>query len=267
MKKIAIVLLSVLILFSVVGCTTDDTSGSSEEVVTLSVYAGGCLTEAFTEIAEAYEEENPEVTVELTFANCEVLATQIQEGAVVDVFASSDAKFMDDLIENGYIDTTETYAGNELAIIVNSESSEKIQSIEDLAADDVSLAIGDTTIAVGKHSETILTTFTEEGTYGDTFYDDVMANVVSSDLNVKDIVSKVELGEVDAGIVFLSDYVSADQDKVELVEIEDENNIFAEFPIATLTDSENPEVAQSFVDYVLSESGQSILSEYGFVNN
>jgi molybdate transport system substrate-binding protein len=265
MKKLLVLFLSVFMLFSVVACSADSTSDASGEEVTLSVYAAASLTEAFTDIAAAYEEENPDVTVELNFAGSQALTTQIEEGGYADVFASANTKYMDQLTEEGYIESSELFAGNKLVIVVNNDSVDKVQTIEDLAADDVSLAIAESSVPVGKYSQTFLDNLTEAGTYGDTFNEEVMANVVSSDLTVKDVLSKVELGEVDAGIVYTSDYVSADQDAVTTVEIEDDINVAAEYPIGTLAESENTETAQSFVDYVLSESGQSILSDYGFI--
>lgn len=236
------------------------TTGS--EPVTLTVFAAASLTDAFTEIGAAFETAHPGVTVTFNFAGSQALRTQIEEGAPVDVFASANTKEMDTLISNGFVEQGAPllFLTNKLVVILPADNPAGIASLEDLAKPGTKLVFAAEEVPVGNYSRQALGLM--NATYGADFKDKVIANIVSNEDNVKQVLAKVQLGEADAGIVYTSDAVAAPE--LQNIEIPVEMNVFAKYPIATLNESANIEVAEAFIVYVLSEEGQAVLAKWGF---
>ncbi len=229
---------------------------------TLTVFAAASLTDAFTELGTNFQTANPGVTVTFNFAGSQTLRTQIEEGAPVDVFASANTKEMDTLVSSNFIagDAPQIFLTNKLVIILPSDNPAAIAKLKDLANPGLKLVLAAEEVPVGKYSRQALDLM--NGSFGADFKDKVLANVVSNEDNVKQVVAKVQLGEADAGIVYTSDAVAAPE--LKSIEIPAELNTIAKYPIAPLVSSEHSELAQAFIQYVLSSEGQAILAEWGF---
>jgi len=235
---------------------------TTPEPVTLNVFAAASLTDAFTEIAKNFEAANPGVTVSFNFAGSQALRTQIEEGAPADVFASANKTEMDNLITGTLVaqDASKVFLNNKLVIILPSDNSAAMEKLEDLAKPGIKLIIAAEEVPVGKYARQVLDLM--NGSFGSDFKDKVLANVVSNEDNVKQVVAKVQLGEGDAGIVYTSDAVAAPDLKT--IEIPAELNVIAKYPVAPLTKSAHAELATAFVNYVLSPDGQAVLQKWGF---
>ena len=256
MKRTMPVLILIAILL--VGCANSNESKPRA----LTVFAAASLTDAFTEIGKNFESQNPNVTVTFNFAGSQALRTQIEEGAPADVFASASAKEMDALIAGSFAakESSQIFLSNKLAVIVPADNPAGIDSLDDLANSGVKIVLAAEEVPVGNYSRQAFELM--NASFGADFKNNVLANVVSNEDNVKQVVAKVQLGEADAGIVYMSDAVVAPE--LETIQIPDEMNVIAKYPIAPLVESDNIELARAFVAYVLSDEGQAILRKWGF---
>ena len=250
-----------LILFQA-GCAPAKNATSAPGPRMLNVFAAASLTDAFTEIGKNFEMANPDVTITFNFAGSQALRTQIEEGAPADVFASANKTEMDTLVTGGYIaeGTPQVFLNNKLIVILPSDNLAALDRLEDLATPGIKLVLAAEEVPVGKYARLALDQLNSQ--FGSDFKDKVLANVVSNEDNVKQVVAKVQLGEADAGIVYTSDAITAPELKI--LEIPAELNVIAEYPIAILTTSSNADLANAFVAYVLSSDGQAVLQTWGF---
>jgi len=231
---------------SACGSTGDDAGG---EIV---VFAAASLTEAFTEIADAYADVEPDaaVTVTVNFAASSQLANQIVEGAPVDVYASADTRSMDRLVDAGATrGDPVVFATNRAVIVVEPGNPLGISGLADLADSDLVVVTCAPEVPCGSYAAQV---FERAGV-------DVRPD--SLEANVKAVVTKVALGEADAGIAYVTDVPAADGD-VEGVAIPDDVNVVAEYPLA-VTAGAGPG-ADDFVDVVLGATGRRILVDHGF---
>ena len=231
---------------------------------TLTVFAAASLTQAFGEIGKAFEAANPGVTVTFDFAGSQTLQTQIQQGAPADIFASASGTNMDTLVSGGFVDKAapQIFLTNKLVVILPENNPANIQSLFDLSKPGLKVVLGDATVPAGKYARQILDNMSKDPTYGTDFSTKVLANVVSNETDVKQVVAKVQLGEADAGIVYVSDAIAAPTLKT--VEIPANLNVVAKHPIAPLLKSANSDLAAQFITYVLSADGQATLKKWGF---
>lgn len=226
----------------------------------LTVLAASSLTEAFEEIAGVFE-QNEGVDVLLSFDGSSTLATQITQGAPADVFASADEAQMQNVVDEGLTARKpEIFTGNRLVLITPADST--ITGLEQLAEPGTRLVLADPEVPVGNYAREALEKM--NGAYGAGFSERVLANLVSEEPNVRQVSLRVELGEADAAIVYATDAAVAEN--INVIEIPDELNVLATYPIAPLAESAQPELAGAFVDLVLSDEGQTILTERGFQN-
>jgi molybdate transport system substrate-binding protein len=237
---------------------------ATPEPRTLTIFAAASLTDAFTEMGKNFEAANPGVTVVSNFAGSQTLSTQITQGASVDVFASANHTEMDKVVAANLIqkDTPKDFLTNQLLVILPASNPANVQTLQDLAKPGLKLVLGDTTVPVGKYARQILDNLSNDATYGADFGKKMLANVVSNETDVKQVVAKIQLGEADAGIVYISDAVAAPELKT--IEIPVNFNVIAKYPIAALTNAPQPELASQFIAYVLSADGQAILKKWGF---
>jgi molybdate transport system substrate-binding protein len=242
-------------------------TSTSPGPVNLNVFAAASLTDAFGEIGKTFEAAHPGVTVVFNFAGSQQLAQQINEGAPADVFTSANKKQMGVVIEAGRVisGTQQTFAKNRLVVIFPKDNPTSLKELKDLASAGLKLVIAAKEVPVGQYALDFLDKAVADPAFGVTFKDDVLKNVVSYEENVKSVLTKVALGEADAGIVYLSDISGADADKVGQIDIPDALNVIAIYPIAPVKESKNPELAQAFIDLVLSQEGQDILAKYNFL--
>lgn len=235
---------------------------STPEPRTLTVFAAASLTDAFTEIGAAFDAANPGVTTTFNFAGSQALRTQVEEGAPADVFASASGKEMDTLVTGTFVaaDVAKVFLTNKLVVILPADNPAALEKLEDLANPGIKLVLAAEDVPVGKYARQALDLM--DASFGAGYKDKVLANVVSNEDNVKQVVSKLQLGEADAGIVYISDSIAAPE--LKSIEIPDELNVIAKYPIAPLVKSENANLATQFIEYVLSAEGQAVLAKWGF---
>jgi molybdate transport system substrate-binding protein len=236
--------------------------GASNTSSTLTVYAAASLTDAFTEIGKAFEAEHSDTTVVFNFGGSQNLRTQIEQGAPADVFASANIKEMDTLVSQNYVtpDAPQIFLKNQLVVILPKDNPAGIVSLEDLSKPDLKLVLAAEEVPAGRYARHILENL--NSMYGTDYADKVLANVVSNEDNIRQAVTKVQLGEADASIVYVSDAVAAPE--LQQIEIPAGVNVLAEYPIAPLVESANSELADQFIAYVLSPAGQAALAKWGF---
>ena len=219
--------------------------------------AAASLTDAFGEIGDAFEEANDGVAVTFNFGPSDGLAGQINEGAPVHVFASASAAWMDSVEHDGPgVGGRADFARNELAVIVPGDNPADIQSLDDLTNEGVQLVLAAEGVPAGDYAREVLDNAGIAGS--------ALANVVSNEEDVRAVVSKVLSGDADAGITYVTDVTSDVADEIMLIKIPDDVNVIATYSIAVVSGTQEAQLAQRFVDFVLSE-GQPILDEYGFL--
>jgi molybdate transport system substrate-binding protein len=240
---------------------------ATPEPQTLTVLAAASLTESFTEIGMAFEALNPGVTVSFNFAGSQALAQQLDQGADADVFASASKKYMDAAVESKRAnkDDAKTFVQNRLVVILPKDNPAAIAELKDLAKAGIKLVLADKSVPIGQYALDFLDKAVKNADFGASFKDDVLKNVVSYEDNVKSVVTKISLGEADAGIVYVTDVTADVAEKIEKIDIPDDLNTVANYPIAPISDSKKAGLAKAFVDYVLSADGQAVLAKFGFV--
>lgn len=230
----------------------------------LTVFAAASLTSAFGEIGKAFEARNPGSKVTFNFAGSQALRTQIEQGAKPDVFASADKANMDPLKTAGLVvGETPIFTRNRLVLIAPKDNPAGVKTLKDLTKPGLKLDIADASVPVGNYFLQSLDKLSADATYGADFKTQALARVVSKETDVKQVVGKVSLGEADAGVVYTTDAQAA-IDKLVTVDIPDQFNVIAVYPIAVAKTSANPALAQKFIDYVLGADGQEVMKKYGF---
>jgi molybdate transport system substrate-binding protein len=231
----------------------------------LTVFAAASLTEAFGDIGRSFESAY-NVSIAFNFAGSQQLAQQLAQGAPADVFASANVSQMRAAIDAGRISagTERVFVRNRLVVIHPDDNPANLRALQDLARPGVKLVIAAKEVPVGQYTLDVLDRASQNPGYGPAYRDAVLANVVSYEENVRAVLSKVALGEADAGVVYSSDV--APGAPVGRIEIPDALNTIAEYPIAPVTDSRDAELAQQFIDYVVSDEGQAVLERYNFVS-
>jgi molybdate transport system substrate-binding protein len=223
---------------------------------TLTVFAAASLTEAFSEMAVAFEASHTDVEVMLNFAGSNTLRAQIAQGAQADVFASANIREMDALAADGLVNTQQIFLTNQLVVVMPEGNPANLNTFNDLARPGLKLVLAAEDVPVGRYARLMLDNAGQE------FKSQVLANVVSNENTVKQVLAKVQLGEADVGFVYMSDSASAPE--LPVIKIPSEWNVLAEYPIAVLKDAPHPELAAEFVGFVLSPEGQAILQKWGF---
>jgi molybdate transport system substrate-binding protein len=252
-NRIVLVLAAVIL----VACGSTSSAGSPSPTPlsgTVNVFAASSLTAAFNALGTDFQGANSGVTVKFNFAGTPTLVTQIEQGAPADVFASADTTNMDKLKADGFTGgTPQVFARNQLDIVVAPGNPKGITGLADLAKAGVIYITEAPTVPAGKYALQALK----------------MAGVTvtpkSLETDVKSVVSKIELGEADAGIVYTTD-VSAAGSKVQGVPIPDADNVIATYPIVAVKATTNSAAANAFIAYVVSAAGQGKLQSFGFLS-
>jgi molybdate transport system substrate-binding protein len=251
---------AVFVLFTLVFSVHAQTSQ------TLTIFAAASLADAFEDIATAFKAENPNVDIVFNFGSSSTLATQLVEGAPSDIFASANPRQLAVAREGkrvvGY---APIFARNRLVLIMPSDNPANISTLADLANTGVRFVVANTGVPVRDYTDTMLARLAEDPAYGTAYRDAVIANIASEEDNVRQVVAKVALGEADAGVVYFSDVTPDIAEQVSLIAIPDEVNTIATYPIAITDDTANFDLAQAFIDFVLSPYGQAILVKWNFI--
>ncbi|MFE5545884.1 molybdate ABC transporter substrate-binding protein [Streptomyces sp. NPDC056534] len=224
-------------------------SASGAPAANLTVLAAASLTDVFKTAGAAYEKSHPGTKLTFSFAGSQELVAQVSQGSPADVLVTADTKSMDKVkADTG---TPAIIAKNRLVIATGEGNPFKVDDLKDLADTKLKVVLAAPEVPAGKYSKQILDA------------QKVTVKPVSQEPNVRAVLSKVELGEADAGLVYKTDAASA-ADKVDAVEIPDDQNAIAKYPAATIKDSKNAEAAAAFVAWLSSPEGQKILQDAGF---
>ena len=236
----------------------------------LVVFTAASLAGVFPQLAAAFEEANPGVSVRSNFAGSQRLRTQLEFGAGGDVFVSADQRQMGLAVDAGLVSGNPVqFASNSLVVIapvVEESGSKKVQGLTDLARPGVKLALALPAVPVGVYTREMLNNL-ESGAYGfDKGYSQsVLDNAVTLETNVRSVVQKVVLGEVDAAVVYLTNAMTGYAAKrVRMIPIPDAANVTAGYYATVLKDSANPTLADALIQFVQAEPAQAILASHGF---
>ncbi len=237
-----------LLLASGCGGTSDGADGER----TLTVLAASSLTESFDELATSFESDHPGVEVRLTYDSSTTLAQQVVAGAPADVLATADARSMQTAVDGEAIEgEPRELATNRLVLVVPAGNPADIGGLPDLARDDVTFVMCDPSAPCGAIGQAVLDA------------NGVDATPSSLEPDVKAVLTKVTLDEADAGLVYASDAVAAG-DAVRSFPVPDTAEAVTRYLVAPVADSSSPELAREWIDLLLSDKGQKVLSHHGF---
>ncbi len=258
-SKIAYSVLCLAILINVMAI-------DAEEPEDLTIFCAAGLTGAFNEIGQLYENASG-IGVEFNFDGVPSLRAQIENGAYADVLVSADLRHMNALKAEGLINnsTVKIFAKNKVAVVIPNDNPANIVNLTDLARPGIMILMGTKELPVGNYARQVLDKLANDSEYGPEYEEKVMANIISEETTVNRIVSKVALGEVDAGFAFISDVDPSMAGKVTKILIPDRYNVVGDFPAGVLSQSNYPQDAQAFIDVIMSNEGQAILDKYGFI--
>ncbi|KAB8171254.1 molybdate ABC transporter substrate-binding protein [Streptomyces sp. 3MP-14] len=256
-RALAGALLVPAVVLGLAGCGSDDANdasggggadGGSE--VTLTVLAAASLTDVFEEAGAAYEAENPGTTLRFSFAGSQELVAQLDGGAPADVLVTADTDTMASAAE--LTGEPSVIARNALTIVTPPDNPAGVDGLADLADPELRLVLAAPEVPAGRYGQEILAAA------------GVAAEPDSLEANVRAVLGKVQLGEADAGLVYVTDATVAG-DEVHVVPIPEDQNVVAEYPAAALNDSEHPDEAAAFVAWLNEEAARGLLAEAGFL--
>ena len=250
LKKLTLI---ISLMVFVISCDDSETK--------LRVMAASSLTEAFNEMKEVFEAQNPDVKVQVQFAGSQRLRYQLEFGANADIFASANHLQMKPLLTANLLNgSVSEFATNTLVLITSDGSP--VGEIADLAMPGVKLVLAQSNVPAGEYSRQVLKNLSHTNR---SFKDEVLSNLVSEEPSVRNVAQKVTLGEVDAGIVYKTEVASAHREgNINVIELPEESNVGARYPMAVLKNSSEKRLAKEFLDFVMSESGQRVLARHGF---
>jgi molybdate transport system substrate-binding protein len=233
------------------GSPTSTASSSASPKGTITVFAAASLMGTFTQLGKQFQTAHPGDTVKFSFGPSSGLATQITSGAPADVFASAAPANMDSVVKAGDASNPQNFAKNTMEVAVPPKNPGKVDSVNDLAKKPVQVALCQPQVPCGVVAAEV---FKNAG---------IKVTPKTLQPDVKSVLTQVELGSVDAGMVYVTDVMAAGT-KVKGVKIPASDNASTLYPIATISDSKQKSIAQAFVSYVLSPAGQQVLTAAGF---
>ena len=239
----------------------------------LTVFAAASLLDAFKEAGAGFRAANPGAgDIQFNFQGSQLLVTQMQQGAPADLFASADKPTMDKAVAAHLIDGTPLeLLRNVLVVVLPDDNPAHITALKDLAQPGLKIALADPSVPVGSYSRQVLDKLAADPAYGADFKQQVNANVVTHEDNVKQVLSRVQLDQVDAGIVYVTDALVANKNAsgnikpVQMLAIPEPYNVAAVYYIAPVRGAAHADAARAFIRYVLSDAGQAVLTRYGFI--
>jgi molybdate transport system substrate-binding protein len=248
-----------LIAATALACNREATDDAPAREVT--VFAAASLREAFTSLAKKLEGTRPGTHVVLSFAGSQTLRAQIEQGAPVDVFAAADQRHMQALVAQKRVLEPRPFAKNELVVVVSKAKQGALIALKSLPEAE-RIVLGGAEVPIGAYTARVLDAASRD--FGSDFRARVEAKVVSREPDVRQVLAKVSLGEADAGIVYRTDAMTAN-DRVSIVSIPSAYNVVAEYPVAITASAPQPELARAFVELLLSAEGQRVLAGQGFL--
>jgi molybdate transport system substrate-binding protein len=244
-----------VVAVAVAGCSSSSSSSpstsSSSSTGTITVFAAASLMETFTQLGKQFEAAHKGDTVKFSFGPSSGLSTQITSGAPADVFASAATANMDTVVQAGDASNPQNFAKNTMEVAVPPNNPAKVTSVNDLAKKSVKVAVCQPQVPCGVVAAQV---FKNAG---------ITVKPVTQATDVDSVVTEVESGNVDAGMVYVTNVLSAGS-KLKGITIPANENASTLYPIATITSSKHESIAKEFVDYVLSPAGQQVLTAAGF---
>jgi len=243
-------------------CGGSGSGGSpTSHPTTLTVLAAASLSRVFPQIGVLFGQEHSGVSFKFSFAGTDTLAAQIQQGAPGDVFAGASTTYSDQLSSAGLIDTAQPFCTNRLVLVVPPSNPAHVTSLKDLTKPGIKLVVAGPTVPVGAYTLKVLDNL--NATYGADYAKNVQANIVSQETDVESVLTKVKLGEADAGFVYITD-AKASPGEVRASTLPAYAQATATYPIAVVKASTDAATAQQFVDFVLAPQAQALLRKAGF---
>ncbi|MDH3599140.1 MAG: molybdate ABC transporter substrate-binding protein [Candidatus Tectomicrobia bacterium] len=231
---------------------------------TLTVFAAVSLTEAFTALAQRLKTLYPGLRIQFNFAGSQSLRTQLEQGAPADVFASANVDQMELAQQSGVVLVeSHLFVKNRLVVIAPRDNPGKLAAFRDLATPGLKLVLAGPHVPVGQYSRQALRQAAAD--YGADFEAQVLQNLVSEEHNVKQVVTKVQLAEADAGITYVSDITPRIKPDILTLPIPEAYNQIATYPIALVNGTRQRTAAQAFIDFVRSDPGQALMASYNFI--
>lgn len=258
MRKYLQLLIMAIVLVLVVGCSESGTKGSNGEKIELMVSAAASLTDALTDLKDTYEAKHENVSITFNFGSSGKLATQIEQGAPSDIFLSASAKDMDKIASLGLIDesTRVDFTNNALVLIASDDSALQITSFDQIDPSAFNhIAVGEPeSVPVGRYTKEV---FEHLG-----IWESLQSKMVMGS-DVRQVLTHVEMGNADLGVVYSSDASISAKVKV-LAESEPAWHTPIVYPGAVVIETKHAKASQVFLDYLTSDEGKKILEEYGF---
>lgn len=249
MRAFAVLLAMVVVACGGAAAPATTTSGLSGS---MTVFAASSLTDALTKASDQLEERYAGTSYVLNFGSSSTLATQIASGAPADLFASADELNMQKVVDAKLNDGAPSiFAGNRLAIAVAPGNPKNVASLADLARPGLVVILAAPTVPAGRYA---MDSLAKAG---------VKLRPASQELDARSVLNKIALGEADAGIVYLTDVLSAGT-RVSGVDIPEQQQVVARYPVVVISGTKNSALARAFVDYLVSDEGQRLLAGFGF---
>ena len=253
--------LGLLFILLISGCSGQKNTRPQK----LTIYAASSLTDVFTELSIDFEAQNEVVKIQMQYAGSAQLAIQITQGAPVDIFASANQQQINIVDAEGLVEGEPLiFARNELVLIVPRDNPATIQSFQDIGQNELNIVTAVEGVPIRVYTDVLLNNLAEDNAYGSDFHNTFYANIRSEETNVRQVVLKTALGEADAAIVYRTDITAEVDEQLQVLEIP---QVFSPSPvyfIAIINEGNQTKVAKDFVDYILSEAGQTTLKKYGF---
>ena len=253
MRRFAVIL-AALVAVAAAGCSSSSSApstSSSSSGGTITVFAAASLMETFTQIGKQFEAAHKGDTVKFSFGPSSGLATEITGGAPADVFASASPATMDVVVKAGDAASPQTFAKNFMEVAVPPNNPANVTSVTDLAKSSVKVALCQPQVPCGAVAAEVFKNAA------------ITVKPVTLQADVDSVLTQVELGNVDAGMVYVTNVLSAGS-KVKGITIPASDNASTVYPIATIKGSKHKSEAQAFINYVLSPAGQQVLAAAGF---
>lgn len=240
-------------------------SGASDSKDELIIFTAASFAPVLQEINDQFEENNG-VSITLNKAGTQELKAQLEQGAKADILISAREKDVEELKDKGLVAASEKLASNDLVIVISQEGSEKVGEINDIAKKGIRLVIAEENAPVGEFSRKLFDNLDHSGKFGENFSENVLSNVVSNESNEQNVLSKVVLGEADAGVVYRSS-LSAIKDKeaVSYLEVDKEFNVHSAYYLVTLKNSSS--TTDVYIKWMKSDESKELIKKYGFLSD
>ncbi len=262
-KRISILAVMLCVTVAVSACGAD--ASSQEDADSVTVYAAASLKGVLDAAQVSFSEQYPEIDLAFNFAGTHVLKTQLEQGADADLFLAAREQDVQDLQDQNIVERYLRLADNRLVVVMSEDSRDRLQSIRDLADENVLLVLAESNAPVGEYALRMIDRLEQMEPFGVDFKERLMNNIVSYESNEQHVLAKIELGEADAGVIYTSSLATAALAGKQLASlpIPEQANVTSSYYAASLIGA-SPETA-IFLDWLQSEDGKALLESYGYL--